>query len=108
MRPTEESRLAAGRSIAEYGKHPPHAHIATSDTYRRLFGPRERVPKSDPRVRSQTLRDEGAGRRRYDIVSGAGLPFKTLLPERPPGRLAHPSQQSLERGRNLHGALVAA
>ncbi|CAM9687239.1 unnamed protein product, partial [Hapterophycus canaliculatus] len=58
--------------------------------------------------RSQALWDEGCGRRRYDIVSGAQLSLPTAKPERPPGPLAHPSQQSLERGRNLQGSLVAA
>lgn len=57
-------------------------------------------------ARSQALWDEFAGRRRFDIVTGALLPLKTEKEERPPGQLAHSSQQSLERGRNLQGSIL--
>lgn len=79
-----------------------------SETFATILGMKERVPKSDPAVRAQSLWDEGYGRRSYDIVSGAQLPLPTVKSERPPGRLAHPSQQSLERGRNLQASLIPA
>lgn len=75
-----------------------------SETIINILGMRERVPKADPAVRAQALWDEGCGRRPYDIVSHARLPLPGARAERPPGRLAHPSQQSLERGRNLQAS----
>lgn len=80
-----------------------------SETFINILGMREKVPKTDPARRAQALWDEGCGRRPYDIVSGARLPLPTTgKAERAPGRLGHPSQQSLERGRNLQGSLIPA
>lgn len=79
-----------------------------SETFINILGMRERVPKSDPVVRAQALWDEGCGRRPYNIVSGTQLPLPTAKAERPSGRLGHPSQQSLERGRNLQASLISA
>ena len=78
------------------------------DTHRNILGEREKIPRKDHRVRAQALWDEAAGRRCFNIVSGIRLPLDTEKDERPPGRLAHPSQQSLERGRNLQASLIAA
>lgn len=81
---------------------------ARSETFINILGMRQKIPKSDLRVRAQALWDEGCGRRSYDIVTGVQLPLPTVKAERPPGRLAHPSQQLLERGRNLQASLLAA
>lgn len=86
----------------------PASRHVQSETFINILGMREKVPKSDPAIRGQALWDEGCGRRPYNIVSGARLPLPTAKAERPPGRLAHPSQQSLERGRNLQGSLIPA
>lgn len=75
------------------------------NTHERLFGTHERRSRVDPRFRAQRLWDEGMGRRNYDIVFGKRPCLKTQQPERPEGRLSHPSQQSLERGRNIQGSL---
>lgn len=105
-------RAADGSRVAHHVPPRPQTHDAKgcvrSETFNNILGMREKVPKSDPRVRSQALWDEGCGRRPYDIVSGVQLPLPTAKAERAPRRLAHPSQQSLERGRNLQASLIAA
>ncbi|CAM9963077.1 unnamed protein product [Pylaiella littoralis] len=102
-------RPGQGGQTQQY-QHCPDGSRASvrSETFRTILGVRQKVPKSDPRVRSQALWDEACGRRSYNIVSGAQLPLPAAKAERPPGRLAHPSQQSLERGRNLQGSLIPA
>ncbi|CBN80161.1 expressed unknown protein [Ectocarpus siliculosus] len=90
------------------GQQPSAMGHARSETFINILGMRQKIPKSDPRVRAQALWDEGCGRRSYNIVTGVQLPLPSVKAERPPGRLAHPSQQSLERGRNLQASLIAA
>eukprot|EP00904_Undaria_pinnatifida_P000890 jgi/Undpi1/10801/HiC_scaffold_3.g01330.m1 len=110
--PHEEHIPPAGRGLANSNpqceQQQQQQQQRRSSTFINVLGARERFPKSDPRVRSQLLWDEGAGRRSYNVVSGVRLPLPTEMSERPPGRLAHPSQQSLERGRNLQGSLAPA
>ncbi|CAM9446563.1 unnamed protein product [Scytosiphon promiscuus] len=111
-RAEEGSARPAGNRVSPRGSPQPHPRAAKggglSETFANILGMREKVPKADPRVRAQALWDEGCGRRCYNIVSGARLPLQTAKAERPPGHLAHPSQQSLERGRHLQASLVAA
>lgn len=109
--PPAGSRIVHSVRARNHGRHPsqaPNPEYTPSETFATILGMKERVPKSDPAIRAQALWDEGCGRRAYDIVSGVRLPLPTAKPERAPGRLAHPSQQSLERGRNLQASLIPA
>lgn len=111
--PPAGSRVGHAVHKRQHGRRHNHEGSSSSknvrsETFVNILGMRERVPKSDPVVRARALWDEGCGRRPYNIVSGAQLPLPTAKAERPPGRLAHPSQQSLERGRNLQGSLIPA
>ncbi|KAJ8604245.1 hypothetical protein CTAYLR_009236 [Chrysophaeum taylorii] len=79
--------------------HPPYA-----DTHLRVFQKHEVV--FNPR-RAQQLRDYDLNGKHYDIVTHT---VHEVLPpsteERVNKRLAHPSQNSLERGRNLQGSFL--
>lgn len=79
--------------------HPPYA-----DTHLRIFQKREVVFNPD---RTQRLRDYDLNGKHYNIVTHATI---GILPPKSEAkvdmRLQHPSQQSLERGRNLQGSLL--
>lgn len=74
------------------------------DTHERVFG---KDPVRINALRTQHLYDQSAGGRDYNIVTGVlpGLWRPVFIPEeRVNAKLAHPSQQSLERGRCRQGA----
>ncbi|KAG5178893.1 hypothetical protein JKP88DRAFT_247833 [Tribonema minus] len=91
------------------------AAAAAHTTHERLFerdGGSGAAPRPQRRsaARAQALADAAHGGKTYDIVTNAALPpgLAPSVPERVCRWLAHPSQASLERGRNRQGALVAA
>lgn len=81
------------------GCHPPYA-----DTHSHIF--QKRVVNFR-KERIQRLRDLSLMGKNYDIVTHAQVKvLPSQVPEREDRRLAHASQQSLERGRNLQGSLL--
>ena len=81
-----------------YTSHPPYA-----DTNVRIFQKRDSVVNAP---RRQHLRDMDIFGKTYDIVTHAEVEqFPSAVNERVNKILAHPSQQSEERGRNTQGSL---
>ena len=78
--------------------HPPYA-----DTNARIFMKRDHAVNKD---RRQHLRDMDIFGKSYDVVTHAKVElFPSSVTERTNKILAHPSQQSEERGRNTQGSL---
>ena len=78
-------------------------HQPYADTSERIFQKSDAV--ANPRRRQQ-LRDQDLAGKNYDVITHAQV---TLYPSTTAVRvnktLAHPSQQSSERGRNVQGSL---
>lgn len=81
------------------------------DTHDRLFGGAKAEPVLPNPQRTQNLFDQNAGGRGFNIITGVvgGYWKPQYVPqERVDKRLAHPSQQSLERGRLEQGSMAAS
>lgn len=77
------------------------------DTHARIFRSEEASPRP---MRTRALVNHLHGGKVYDIVHTAQLPepLQPTVPERKHPWLEHPSQGSLERGRNIMGSYLAA
>ena len=79
---------------------------AAESTHARLF---ERTQLQHRPHRAQALVNAAHGGKAYNIVTGCAVPaaLQPSAPERVCAWLGHPSQTTLERGRNMQGSLVA-
>lgn len=78
------------------------ARPAAMDTHDRVFG--QSTAGANPR-RTQNIRNQDLGGKAFDIINGSAIVHAPPTNnERVHRHLAHPSQQSLERGRNQQGA----
>jgi hypothetical protein len=82
------------------------AAAVAENTHSRLF---ERTQQQRRPHREQALVNAAHGGKAYNIVTGCTVPAALLpsAPERVCAWLGHPSQTTLERGRNMQGSLVA-
>lgn len=97
--PKEEPHPQEMPLLQRRGCHPPYA-----DTHSHIF--QKRVVNFR-KERIQRLRDLSLMGKNYDIVTHAEVKvLPSQVPERTDRQLAHASQQSLERGRNLQGSLL--
>jgi hypothetical protein len=82
------------------------AAAAAESTHARLF---ERTQQQRRPHRELALVNASHGGKAYNIVTGCTVPAALLpsAPERVCAWLGHPSQTTLERGRNMQGSLVA-
>jgi hypothetical protein len=78
--------------------------LSFQETYTRVF---EKVELKPPRPeRTQHLRDQDLLGKNYNIITNTTIVYgKSSIPERKDKILSHPSQQSLNSNRNLHGSL---
>jgi len=110
MHHTDEQVLSrreadAFRQMQSKGRNAATPTVVPRDTHQRVFGFRDEGVRK--LAREQNLRNEDIGGKSHSITSHARIDFApSTAPERYDRRLAHPSQQSLERGRHMQGSLV--
>lgn len=81
-------------------------YVLPSNTHARIF---DRPAYYRSEERAQQLRNQDAGGKKYDIITGTAITHYVPSNEERGGQkireMGHPSQQTLERGWNRQGAL---